>query len=69
MKKFIKASIILGLFLYTIAFFVYCSAFIFAGARETICNVGFGFLSTGFFVWVLDVVLIYIEKRNEGRRH
>ena len=69
MKKFIKASIILGLFLYTITFFVYCSAFIFAGASETICNVGFGFLTTGFFVWVMDVVLIYIEKRNEGRRH
>lgn len=64
MKKFIKASIILGLFLYTIAFFIYCSAFIFAGARETICNVGFGFLTTGFFVWVMDVVLIFIEKKK-----
>lgn len=65
MKKFIKTSIILGLFLYTIAFFVYCSAFIFAGARDVLNNVGFGFLTSGFLIWVLDVVLIFIEKKNE----
>jgi len=65
MKKFIKGTIILALFLYVIAFFVYCSAFIFAGVREVLNNIGFGFLATGFFLWVVDVILIFNNKKNE----
>ena len=65
MKKFIKGTIILALFLYVIAFFVYCSAFIFEGSREVLNNIGFGFLATGFFLWVVDVILIFNNKKNE----
>ena len=65
MKKFIIGTIVLALLLYVIAFFVYCSAFIFEGAREVLNNIGFGFLTTGFFLWALDVILIFKNKKNE----